>query len=416
MVHDISAYQLGYLVGTPPRGGLPSGFSSDTAQAVHQFHRRLPGYDRTRLVPLSRLARRWGVSAVSVKDESTRFGLKAFKVLGSSYAVAQLMCRKLGKRLGEIDFQALAGSAAHRIASNMTLTTATDGNHGRGVAWTAQQLGQKAVIYMPKGSVESRVQLIESHGARVEVTAMNYDDTVRLTRDTARQKGWYLIQDTAWEGYTEIPLWIMQGYMTMCTEAADQMAAIGQRPTHVFVQAGVGSLAAAVVGYLSHRYAKAPPRFIVIEPNNAACFLASAAAGDGRARNVSGDLDTIMAGLACGEPSTLAWEVLRDRVDAYVRCGDAVPANGIRILANPLDGDTAIEAGESGSVGIGLLDLICSHRALEHLKAALAIGPNSSLLVFNTEGATDPSNRRDILWYGKWPLPERLLAADRPTD
>lgn len=192
--------------------------------------------------------------------------------------------------------------------------------------------------------------------------------------------------------------------MTMCTEAVEQMFAEGVRPTHVFVQAGVGSLAAAVVGHLSNAFSDRLPQFIIMEPKNAACFLASAAAGDGRPRTVSGDLDTIMAGLACGEPNPMAWDILWEFSNAYIRCDNYVSANGIRILANPLAGDEAIESGESGSIGIGLLELIASHPAFNCLKKDLGIGPDANLLFFNTEGATDPNNVRQILWHGKYRL------------
>jgi diaminopropionate ammonia-lyase len=214
-----------------------------------------------------------------------------------------------------------------------------------------------------------------------------------------------VIQDTAWEGYTEIPLWIMQGYMTMCVEAADQIAATGRRMTHVFVQAGVGSLAGAVVRYLLNRFSDHPPRFITMEPCNAACLLASAAASDGRPHAVTGELKTIMAGLACGEPNPLAWEILRDFCSCYVSCEDFVAANGVRILANPLKGDARVEAGESGAVGLGVLDLLCNSERFSELKEELGIGRDSTLLFFNTEGATDPVNYREIVWHGKYPNP-----------
>ena len=404
MVNEIPGFELGYVSREPRGRATPRDFSRDSAQMVHRFHRRLPGYRATRLVRLRQLARSWGVGEILVKDESTRFNLKAFKVLGSSYAMARLLCQKLERPLDNTDFDFLVSTTARRIVGEMTFTTATDGNHGRGVAWMARQLDQQAVVYMPKGTVPSRVDNIRSHGAVVEVTDLNYDDTVRLAGDMARSKGWHLIQDTAWEGYTDIPLWIMQGYMTMCTEAVEQMFAEGVRPTHVFVQAGVGSLAAAVVGHLSNAFSDRLPQFIIMEPKNAACFLASAAAGDGRPRTVSGDLDTIMAGLACGEPNPMAWDILWEFSNAYIRCDNYVSANGIRILANPLAGDEAIESGESGSIGIGLLELIASHPAFNCLKKDLGIGPDANLLFFNTEGATDPNNVRQILWHGKYRL------------
>jgi diaminopropionate ammonia-lyase len=403
MLKEISEFNIKYLTQAPAGGNVPKYFSEEAARRVQNFHRQLPGYQPTNLVRLSRLARSWGVKDVFIKDESTRFGLKAFKVLGGSYAVAYLMCEKLGLRLDEVDFATLVGDELHRRLGQITLTTATDGNHGRSIAWAAEQLRQQAVVYMPKGAARARVENIRSHGAAVEVTDLNYDDTVRLACRVARDKGWYVIQDTAWEGYTEVPLRIMQGYMTMCVEAVDQMAGKQTRPTHVFVQAGVGSLAGAVVGYLVNKFREQPPKFIIMEPNNSACILASAVAGDGRPHAVTGNLETIMVGLACGEPNPIGWEILRDFPCGYVSCDNFAAANGTRILANPLAGDTRVEAGESGSVGIGLLDLIANNAPLQPLKQALEIGPDSSLLFFNTEGATDPENYREIVWHGKYP-------------
>jgi len=402
MIQTIAPCGIKYLLTTPPAKTIPADYNDAVAGKVMRFHRSLPGYAPTRLVGLDHLARRWGIGNILVKDESTRFDLKAFKVLGGSYAVARLLCSQLKLDWERIDFKALAGDAVRNKIGPMTLTTATDGNHGRGVAWAAQQLGLKAVIFMPKGTVASRVANIRSHGARVEVTDLNYDNTVRLAWQQAQENGWHVIQDTAWEGYTDIPRWIMQGYTTLSAEAIGQIVHKHLLPTHVFVQAGVGAFAAAMVAHLADAFRDRPPRFIVVEPTRAACMLSSAAAGDGRPRTVAGDLDTIMAGLACGEPSPLAWEILREWTCGFISCGDKVSANGIRILANPLAGDPPVEAGESGSVGIGLLDRLINHPDCTDLKQALGIGQDSTVLVFNTEGATDPVNYRDVVWYGKY--------------
>jgi diaminopropionate ammonia-lyase len=329
--------------------------------------------------------------------------MNAFKVLGGSYAVARLICQKLGRPLSEVPYAQLVSNRVREMVGQITLATATDGNHGRGVAWAAERLGQKSVIYMPKGSAPARVATIRSHGADVEVTDLNYDDTVRLCCRMAEENGWYVVQDTAWEGYAEIPLWIMQGYMTMCAEAVDQLRAEDVYPTHIFVQAGVGALAGAVVGYLAQVYREPRPKFIIIEPNNAACILASVAAGDGKPHAVKGDLDTIMAGLACGEPNPISWEILRDIPSGYISCADFMAANGMRILANPLHGDAAVEAGESGAIAIGLLDALATNKAFQGLKQALTINREATLLSFNTEGATDPVNYREVIWHGKYP-------------
>ena len=404
MLQNISKYGIRYVLTVPAGQHRSSDFTETTARQVLRFHRSIPGYQPTRLVRLHTLARRWNVGEILVKDESTRFGLKAFKVLGGSYAVARLLCTKLGIESGLVDFNALASDDIRYRTGQMTMVTATDGNHGRGVAWAAEQLGLKAVIYMPKGSAQSRVDNIRAHGATVNVTDLNYDDSVRLADRMARENGWHVIQDTASEGYADIPRWIMQGYITMSMEAIDQMGEKRLPPTHVFLQAGVGSVAGAMVAHLDSVFKNEPPRFIVVEPTHAACLLASAAAGDGWPHAVTGDLGTIMAGLACGEPNPMAWDILREFSSAYISCDDYVAANGMRILANPLAGDDRIEAGESGAVGIGLLDLLVNLPDLIPLKAGLDIGPQSRILFFNTEGATDPETCREILWHGKYPI------------
>ena len=403
MINEIPEYCFKYLTQTPKAGGIVENFTEKNAESVISFHRQVPGYQPTPLTRLSKLAQTWKVGEIMVKDESMRFNLNSFKVLGSSYAVGRLLCQKLGVDLEKIDYGYLVSNEVRNTIGQMTLITATDGNHGRGVAWVAEQLRQHAIVYMPKGSARSRVENIRSLGAIVEITDLNYDDTVRLTRRSAQENNWCVIQDTAWEGYTEIPLWIMQGYMTTCIEAYSQMFQAGIRPTHVFLQAGVGGFSGAMVAYLVNKCQDDSPRFIIIEPNNAACILASAASGDGRTHRVTGNLDTIMAGLACGEPNPLAWDILRDLPSCYVSCDNFVAANGIRILANPLKGDEALEAGESGSVAVGVIDLLANNERFSGLKEELQIGPDSNLLLFNTEGATDPENYREILWHGKYP-------------
>ena len=274
MLQNISKYGIRYVLTVPAGQHRSSDFTETTARQVLRFHRSIPGYQPTRLVRLHTLARRWNVGEILVKDESTRFGLKAFKVLGGSYAVARLLCTKLGIESGLVDFNALASDDIRYRTGQMTMVTATDGNHGRGVAWAAEQLGLKAVIYMPKGSAQSRVDNIRAHGATVNVTDLNYDDSVRLADRMARENGWHVIQDTASEGYADIPRWIMQGYITMSMEAIDQMGEKRLPPTHVFLQAGVGSFAGAMVAHLDSVFKNEPPRFIVVEPTHAACLLA----------------------------------------------------------------------------------------------------------------------------------------------
>ena len=235
MLREIPRYGFQSFIQEPQEGTIPQAFSEEVAAKVHTFHQQLPGYAATRLAALKGLAKTWGVGGIFVKDEATRFDLKAFKVLGGSYAVARLVSKKLGLHLEETDYRYLVSNEARAKIGRMTFATATDGNHGRGIAWAAEQFGQEAMIYMPKGAAPSRVQNIRSHGAKVEVTELNYDDAVRLACRNAKEEGWHLIQDTAWEGYEEIPLWIMQGYMTMAKEAVEQMAEAKMRRLPMFL-------------------------------------------------------------------------------------------------------------------------------------------------------------------------------------
>jgi diaminopropionate ammonia-lyase len=338
----------------------------------------------------------WGTK-ILVKDESRRFGLNAFKMLGGSYAIARLLCEKYHLDINDLSFETLKSS----IKEKMTFATTTDGNHGRGVAWAARQLGQNAVIYMPKGSAQERVDAILRLGAECIVTDMNYDDTVRFTMQTAQKNGWEVVQDTAWEGYTKIPTWIMQGYATLADEAVEQLSSMGiARPTHVLLQGGVGAMAGGVLGYLADVYGAKHLHSIIVEPELADCLYRSALKG--QIVNVSGDMATIMAGLACGEPNPLGWEVLRNCATQFVSCQDAVAALGMRVLGNPAGQDPRVISGESGAVGLGLLAAIHFHPQREALMHKLKLD-DSVVLVISTEGDTDVKHYREVVWEGKHP-------------
>ena len=284
-------------------------FTPDQAELVCAYHRSFPGYAPTPLRNLAALSEALGVLGVYVKDESHRFGLNAFKALGGSYAIGQYLAKRLGILPENMTFSRLTAPENASVLGPIIFCTATDGNHGRGVAWTANRLGQKCVVYMPKGSAEERVRNIEAQGATVIVTDVPYDDTVRLARETAEKNGWVTVQDTAWEGYQEIPLHVMQGYMTMALEAYQQLD--GVLPTHIFLQAGVGSMAGAVAGLMKLLCFPVEPTVVIVEPHNADCHFRSAQAGDGSIQITPGDLETIMAGLACGEPNPISWNIMR---------------------------------------------------------------------------------------------------------
>lgn len=382
--------------------------SKEIIDSVRAFHRGFSNYQVTPLVSLDALANELGVKKIWVKDESYRFGLNAFKVLGAAFAIGKYISKRLGVDINELSFKKLKTPEFQTRLGDITFTTATDGNHGRAVAWAARELGQKAVIYLPRGTAQSRIDAIKDTGAEAYVMDMNYDEVVRFVAEKANKNGWVIVQDTAWEGYHEIPVWIMQGYATMVDEAQEQLINMGiGEPTHVFLQAGVGAFAGSVVGYYASAYGNDRPFTIIVEPDKAACIFKSVKAKDGNPHAVTGDLNTIMAGLACGEPNPISWEILRDYADMYFSCPDYVAAKGMRVLANPLGYDKRIISGESGSVGIGLLTLLLGDKRYKKLLSKLNINEDSKVLIFNTEGATDPVGYRKIVWDGKYPVPER---------
>lgn len=378
--------------------------SEDEVQRAWNFHRSFDIYTETPLRNLQHLAEHLGISGFYVKDESYRFGLNAFKVLGGAYAIGRYLARELDMPIENLSFQKLQSAEVKRKLPPITFTSATDGNHGRGVAWAAQQLGQKAIIYMPKGSSEIRLKNILATGAEGYITDLNYDEAVRLSAENADKYGWVVIQDTAWEGYENIPIWIMQGYATLAAEALSQLADFGtEKPTHVFLQAGVGSYAASVQGLLSSLFGEDRPITVIVEPSKAECLYLSALADDGKPRNVTGDMDTIMAGLACGEPNPIAWDILYNSTDAFVSCPDYVAAHGMRVLGNPLKGDDKVVSGESGAVTTGLVSLLMRDPALQELREQLKLDADSKVLVISTEGDTDPVYYRKIVWDGLHP-------------
>ena len=385
------------------QGADVSVLNNEVAKKVGDFHKSFKEYQVTPLVDLKNLAADFGVAKVWVKDESYRFGLNAFKVLGGAFAIGQYLAQKLGCDISELSREKLASPEIKAKLGQITFASTTDGNHGRGVAWTAQQLGQKAIIYMPKGSAQIRVDNILATGAECYVTDMNYDDTVRMTDAKAKENGWVVVQDTAWEGYTEIPTWIMQGYMTLAVEALEQIKALGDdRPTHMFLQAGVGSYAGAALGFIAAALGDKCPVTTIVEPRKADCIYKSAVAADGKPHNVTGEMNTLMAGLACGEPSTISWGILRDYATAYVSMHDFYAANGMRVLAAPLRGDAPVVSGESGAATMGALQHIAQNPNALDLKKALKLGPDSKVLIISTEGDTAPEIYRDIVWYGKF--------------
>ena len=378
-------------------------FGIEQARRVRCFHGSFEEYSTTPLVQLKDLARELGVKGIYVKDESYRFGLNAFKVLGGSYAIA----REIGKRLGltedRLTLNRLLQPDVKEQLGTMTFVTATDGNHGRGVAWTAQRLGHKAVVFMPKGTAAERLENIRKLGADASITDVNYDDSVRLARQYAAEHDGIVVQDTSWEGYHDVPMHIMQGYTTMGAEIVEQLAAYGvERPTHVFLQAGVGAMAGAMAGFIADYYKEERPIITIVEPNAADCLYRTALANDGKLHVVDGALDSIMAGLCCGDPCSLGWQQLAAYADYFVAMPDKAAALGMRVLGNPVGSDAAVISGESGASGFGLVAAVLLEQGLAELKRSLQLDDKSVVLCLSTEGATDVANYRRIMWEGAW--------------
>lgn len=370
----------------------------DKAKEIMKYHESFPIYQQTPLQSLTSLAKESKVKNIFVKDESYRFNLNAFKVLGGSYAIGKLIAQKAGIADEMVSYQSL--KEAKKAIGDLTFITATDGNHGRGIAYSANQLGYHSIVYMPKGSAIERRDNIRLENSECTITDLNYDDVVRYASEMANKNDWLLVQDTAWPDYEEIPTWIMQGYMTLAAETQLQLQE--KQPTHIFLQAGVGSFAAAICGFFANVYHENLPKIIVIEPNTVDCLYQSANANDGKIHSVTGDLPTIMAGLACGEPSTVGWSILKDYAYAFVTCPDYAAADGMRILANPIGNDKRVISGESGAAPLGCIMNILNDKKLEKLKGDLGIDEDSTLLFINSEGDTDKENYQNIVWYGKY--------------
>jgi len=349
-----------------------------------------PGYAPTPLVALPGLAAELGVAALHYKDEGGRFGLGSFKALGGAYAVARLLQAELSKALGRaVSMDEVTGRAYPDQAARITVCCATDGNHGRSVAWGAQNFGCNCVIFIHATVSEGRKTAIEAYGAEVRRCAGNYDDSVREAQETATREGWFVVSDTSYPGYMDIPKDVMQGYEVMAAEAFD---ALDEAPTHVFLQTGVGGMAAAVTAQAVRRWGAGRPKIVLCDPDQSACWLDSIRAG--RPTAVEGDLDTLMAGLACGEVSALAWEILHDHADAVMALTDVAAVAEMRRLARPVAGDPAIVAGESAVAGLAGLT---AAMADDEARAMLGLDAGSRVVVFGTEGDTDAALYEELV-------------------
>jgi len=359
-------------------------------RAARPLHRALPGYQPSPLLDLPDLATELGLGAVLVKDESGRFGIQAFKGLGASFAVYSVLKRRWRERTGhDLPPSAFRDAAVRDALGEVVFTAATDGNHGRAVAWTARMLGQKAVIFLPADTAAARIAHIEAEGAEARLIDGTFDDCVTACAASAAKHGWQVIADTAYPGFMEVPGFIMTGYSTIFTEIAEQLDA---PLDFVVLPAGVGGLAAAGAAYHVQTFGDERPQLICVEPEESACFLESILAGDGRPHPAAGSQRSIMAGLNCGIPSLLAWPLIRDAMDLFLAVEDTYAEQAMRLYHRH-----GVESGESGASTLAGLLALLQAPELSEARDASGLGPRSRVLLINTEGATDPDNYARII-------------------
>lgn len=356
---------------------------TEAAAEAERFLSHRVGHKPTPLLDLQGLAKELHIEAIHLKDEGQRLGLGSFKALGGSYAVIRLVLEHAAQRLGRsVDITELQKPEVRAIASELTVTCATDGNHGRSVAQGAQLVGAKCTIFVHAGVSNKRVDAIARFGARMIRVQGNYDESVAEASRVAEEKQWIVVSDTSWSGYERIPRLVMQGYTAMLREAVRQLP---QPPTHIFVQAGVGGVAAAVAGHSAIHYGEKRPFFVVVEPSRAACLHESARVG--RPIKIDHGEPTVMAMLECYEPSLVAWRILSRAADAFITVDEDDAIDAMKRLAAPVGGDAAIVAGESGGVGLaGLIKIAADPQ----LREKIGLEPNARVFLINTEGATDP--------------------------
>jgi diaminopropionate ammonia-lyase len=403
--------QTGFRLISNPRLSRSEPYGSDGRQEVLSLaafadaRREItswPGYKPTPLRRLSKLAGAIGIADILYKDEGERFGIGSFKALGGAYAVLRLLQRHvLGSKQATPAARELAAGRYNEVTHSVTVTCATDGNHGRSIAWGARTFGCRCVIYLPETVSDGRRRAIEAFGAEVRAVSGSFDDAVRQAATDAAANGWHVVPDTSAEGATEAPRDVMQGYTLMIEEA---LAQTGLAPSHVFAQAGVGGLAAAICAYLWERFGRKRPCLVVVEPDRADCFFRSAEAGE--PTRAPGPLDTIMGGLACGEVSPLAWRILAPGADAFATVSDGAARGCMRLLAEARFGDQSIVAGESAVAGLSCLLLACADA---DARGVLGVSSSSQALVLGTEGATDAETYRAIVGLA----PDEVLSLRR---
>ncbi|GAA6200221.1 diaminopropionate ammonia-lyase [Aquicoccus sp. SU-CL01552] len=391
MTEQLPSGQLGHVAAIRKTGDAAERVltRADFATARDEIT-RWEGYAPTPLVALSALAREVGVAEILYKDEGPRFGLGSFKALGGSYAALRVLQREISAKLGRTVSLADIRTGKHaKECAAITLVSATDGNHGRSLAWGCQRFGAQCRIYIHAEVSEGRAEAMRELGAAVIRIAGDYDASVTLARQEAEANGWFVVSDTSWPGYTLPPRDVMAGYGVMVHEIC---TALERPPSHVFLQGGVGGLAAGVIASLRQYWPGELPRVVIVEPELAACLFESARAG--RATSVRIEEETLMAGLSCGEPSEMAWEILAEEAGDFLTIPDALVAPTVRLLARPRNGDTPIEAGESAVAGLAAL---IAARQDSQLSERLGLDSASRVLLIGSEGVTDPAIFNRIL-------------------
>lgn len=365
-------------------------FSDKSAKEVMSFFNDLPDYQPTPLHSLSSLSKKLGVGSIHVKDEGFRMGLGSFKGLGGTYAVIKLILEKISidfKR--DIRFEDLEDPSVKVLVNKITVACATDGNHGRSVAFGARLVGARSVVFVHSGVSKNRKDAIASYGAVIKVCEGNYDDSVREAHLACLNSDWLLVSDTACEGYERPAGLVMQGYQVIVEEICSQLSLV---PTHLFIQAGVGGLAGSMAGRYFQLYGKNAPKVIVVEPSRAACFFSSVV--EDKLVAITSQEPTVMAMLECYEPSLIAWRIISRIASGFMQIEEEEAIDVMKVLAEPLGNDPVIVSGESGGVGLaGLLKALAN----SHIKQQLGLKEDSQIIIVNTEGATDPVKYSELL-------------------
>jgi diaminopropionate ammonia-lyase len=394
---EICKYEFNPMVKTSPDWSGEE-FSFLENNDMLRFHKSIDGYAPTPLVELPQVAESLGIQKVYVKDEAHRFGIKAFKAFGASYAIYRFLKQQWQQKFGNeepFNENSFRDPSVLKKLGSFTFCAATDGNHGRAVAWTANKLNQRAIIYMPDNTAPARIENIEIENAEVVLVAGTFDDCVSRCAEDAEKNGWQAISDTAYPGYMEIPKFIMLGYTSIFKEMEEEGQLHGKESAGidiVFLPAGVGGIAAAGTSYYVQRYGSRRPKLISVEPSDCDCFLESVKYGKGEPLPARGTHNSIMAGLNCGIPSPVPWPIIRDGIDLFIAVTDDYAMDAMRAYHKE-----KIVAGESGAAGLAGLTALVTDNRLDEAKKQLGLNHLSRVLLINTEGDTDPENYRKIV-------------------